>query len=363
MAELLKNFYTEAFFDAFIDVLKKYYPDFQGDKFKTAIFDNNWKDKELKQRMRHISQTLHLYLPVEYVQALEILKSTSRNFQGFEYFFFPDYVELYGMGNFQHSMSALEVFTQYSSSEFAVRPFIKKCPEQMMEQMQQWAKSDNHHHRRLASEGCRPRLPWAMALPEFKYDPQAVLKILQQLKNDPSEYVRRSVANNLNDIAKDNPQQVIKLAKLWLAEHANSPDKNTFRLVKHACRSLLKQGNREVLGLFGYTAPKHIIIKEFKLQKSLAMGEVFYFSFVIKTNAQQLGKLRIEYGLDFMKKNGKQARKIFKISESDYTGQTKVVTKHHSFKKISTRKYYPGLHGIAIIINGQELACESFILN
>ena len=170
------------------------------------IFDNNWKDKALKQRMKHISASLHHYLPMQYSDAIQILMKSSSKFRGFQYMFFPGFVERYGLNQYETSIQALEHFTKHSSSEFAVRPFITKYNHKMMAQMEVWAESDNHPIRRLASEGCRPRLPWATALPEFKQDPAPILPILEKLKNDESEYVRRSVANNLNDISKDHPQ-------------------------------------------------------------------------------------------------------------------------------------------------------------
>ncbi|EDN66091.1 DNA alkylation repair enzyme [Beggiatoa sp. PS] len=272
--------------------------------------------------------------------------------------FFPCYVELYGLNEYEDSILALEYFTEFSSSEFAVRPFIKKYNRRMMVQMEKWAESSNHHVRRLASEGCRPRLPWAMALPEFKENPAPVLKILEKLKDDDSEYVRRSVANNLNDISKDNPLILIDVAQKWLGKNPNMD-----RLVKHACRSLLKQGQPKILELFGFVKPDHISIEAFKIQESVNMGENLEFSFILKTQQGKLGKLRIEYAVDFLKNNGKLSRKLFKISESDYSGSKKVITKHHSFKNISTRKYYTGIHGLAVIVNGKELAKGDFGLS
>ena len=227
----------------------------------------------------------------------------------------------------------------------------------MMEQMEKWAESDNHHIRRLASEGCRPRLPWAIALPEFKKNPEAVLKIINKLIYDDSEYVRRSVANNLNDISKDNPDIVINIAKEYLGKN-----KNTDKLIKHACRTLLKQGNSEVLKLFGYTEPDHITIKNFKIQKSVSIGNPLEFSFNLISSNSHLGKIRIEYAIDFLIKNGKHSRKIFKISEVESLGKKKKVKKQHSFKLITTRTYYQGTHGLSIIVNGQELIKNSFKL-
>ena len=358
MPEPLRNLYNEELIVSLSHKLKANYGKFDSDRFRKSIFSEDWNQKGLKERMMHIAVTLHKFLPSDYRKSIKILKPVSSHFKGFEYMFFPGYVELYGLDRYEESISALEHFTEFSSSEFAVRPFIKKYNNRMMKQMEIWAESSNHHIRRLASEGCRPRLPWAMALSEFKKKPDPALKVLEKLKNDESEYVRRSVANNLNDISKDNPCILVDVAKRWIGKN-----KDTDKLVKHACRTLLKQGNPEILGMFGIVKPSHISIEQFVVQKSAKIGENLAFSFILKTDKCKLGKLRIEYAIDFMKSNGKLSRKLFKVSESDYSGQNKVVTKHHSFKYISTRKYYTGIHGLAVIVNGQELANDNFVLN
>lgn len=357
MPEPLKQLYNKALIDSLCNQIEQIYAKFDSTQFKKTIFDEAWQQKELKQRMRHISEVLHKYLPSHYKTALEILKPVSSHFKGFQYMFFPDYVELYGLKNYQASISALEHFTPFSSSEFAVRPFIKKYQSKMMAQMEKWAQSDNYHIRRLASEGCRPRLPWAMALPEFKQNPEPIFKILAHLMEDESEYVRRSVANNLNDISKDNPQGVIEVAKKWLGKNTA-----TDWLLKHACRSLLKQGQTEVLTLFGFQAPNHVNIINFKVQESVSIGEKLAFSFTLKTTARKLGKLRIEYAIYFVRLNGKTSNKVFKISESYYVVTKKEFLKYHSFKIISTRKYYPGSHKLSIIVNGEQIATSSFEL-
>jgi len=357
MPEPLKNLFNEELINSLSNGIKETYAKFDSKSFRKSVFNKEWDDKELKERMKHISITLNKFLPNDYSTAIKILKKTSLRSSGFENMFFSGYVELYGLDEYEISISALKHFTIDSSSEFAVRPFIKKYPDKMMAQMEKWAESENFHVRRLASEGCRPRLPWAMALPEFKKNPNPVLKILKKLKNDESEYVRRSVANNLNDISKDNPQLVVDIATKWLGEN-----RDTDRLVKHACRTLLKQGHPKILDLFGLVKPDHISMEDFRVQKSVNMGEYLEFSFILNTQQRKLGKIRIEYGIDFMKKNGKLSRKLFKISESDYSLQKKEITKRHSFRKISTRKYYPGIHGLAVIVNGHEMVIDKFVL-
>jgi 3-methyladenine DNA glycosylase AlkC len=357
MPEPLKNLYSEDFVSSLACFLKSACNKFVTEDFQKGVFDSDWSQKELKARMNHIAVMLHKFLPGSYRENIKILKPVSSHFNGLQHMVFPAYVELYGMEDFGTSMSALEHFTSSSSSEFAIRPFIKQSPNKAMQQMETWAESPDHHVRRLATEGCRPRLPWAMALPRFKNDPHPVIKILEKLKDDESDYVRRSVANNLNDISKDNPEMVIAIAKDWLGK-----DPETDWVVKHACRSLLKQGEPELMAVFGFEEPGHISIQDFTVQDIVGIGEKLKFSFKLQTQQESLGKLRIEYAIDFMKHNGLQKRKVFKISESGNSSQKKEICREHSFKLISTRKYYPGTHGIAVIINGHELIDDAFQL-
>jgi len=357
MPEPLKNIYDVKFIRQLTAELKKSYPKFDSKGFESHVFNDSWAEMELKQRMRHISQNLKVFIPKNYAQSLKVLKPAATKFGGFESMFFPDYVELYGMDDFERSMDALEHFTQYSSSEFAIRPFIKKYPKETMKQMNLWAKSDNYHVRRLASEGCRPRLPWAMALPEFKRDPKLVLKVINKLKNDKSEYVRRSVANNLNDISKDNPDIVIETANKWMGK---SPE--TDWIVRHACRTMLKAGQSEVLQLFGFSHPSHIFVEDLKLNAQVKFDGELGFSFSLKSKKGDLKKLRIEYAIYFVKANNRQSRKVFKICEGEYAQPEKTISRIFSFKPITTRKYYSGEHAIAIIVNGLEMEKVNFSL-
>ncbi|WP_430520550.1 DNA alkylation repair protein [Aliivibrio sp.] len=357
MPEPLKNLYNGELIAVLCEQVSHEYKDFDSDGFTQYVFDNQWELKELKERMAHISEALYTFLPSDYRSKLAVLKAISPKFSGFEYMFFPGFVELYGLDDYEPSIAALAHFTEHSSSEFAVRPFIVKYPKEMMAQMELWADSSNHHVRRLASEGCRPRLPWAMALPLFKKDSSAVVPILEKLKNDESEYVRRSVANNLNDIAKDSPDVVIHLAQQWIGD-----SKETDWLVKHGCRTLLKQGQPDIMSLFGFENPKHIEINNFKVPESVNVGEKITFSFTLQSLNKKLGRLRVEYAINHLKKNGSHTRKVFKLSESENNAKRKEISKSHSFKKISTRVYYAGIHGVAIIINGHEVAYHEFQL-
>ena len=360
MTEALKNLYTRSLIDDLCLSISPWYKNFDGQSFSRQVFDRDWKDRELKQRMRHITFCLNSHLPADYRKTISILKPVSAKYQGFEYMFFQDYVECYGLDDFDTSIDAMEHFTKFASAEFAVRAFILQDQARMMEQMNAWALSDNHHVRRLASEGCRPRLPWAISLPAFKKEPKPVLRVIKKLMFDDSEYVRRSVANNLNDISKDNPHLVIDWAKRYLGK-----DRNTERLIKHACRTLLKQGDQTTLSLFGFTDPSHLHISQFTLEPRVRFGNRLPFTFSLScknNNTSSIGMCRLEFAIDFVKANGSLSRKVFKISEGDYAGAEKQVSRYFSFKDISTRKYYTGKHQLTIIINGVQMATETFEL-
>ncbi|MBH6949585.1 DNA alkylation repair protein [Clostridioides difficile] len=349
MPELLKNMYNrESLYEVAV-AIQSVYNSFKVDEFIKSTMDETWNNLELKARCRKISMSLGMYLPEDYKEALSILEKSVTGF--YFAFFFPDFVEVYGQDdiNWDLSISALERNTEYWSSEFAVRAFIIKDEERMMAQMRKWSKHKNEHIRRLASEGCRPQLPWGQAISKFKKDPTPVLPILEQLKTDTSTYVQKSVANNLNDISKTHPDLVISIAKDWYGKN-----KSTNWIVKHGCRTLLKKGNRDILALFGYDDTTSINIQDFTLETtSISIGENLTFSF--KILAKKATKTRLEYGIDYMKSNGKRNRKIFKISEvSLKENEKKSYMKKHSFADVSVRRHYPGIHSITIIINGVE---------
>jgi len=358
MPEPLKDRYDAVYLNRLVEELSRHAPRFPRKRMLQYVFDEEWEQRELKQRMRHITHALHEFLPKDYGAALTVLEQTAPSFGGFEAMFFPDFVEVYGQADWERSLAALEHFTKFSSSEFAVRPFIVHDQPRMLRQLKLWAASPDLHVRRLASEGSRPRLPWAMALPAFKKNPTPVLPILKRLKADPSEYVRRSVANHLNDISKDHPEIVISLAEQWLA---GKPE--TRWIVKHGCRTLLKQGDPRTLALFGYRKPEHLSIRNFQLRPAvISMGEQIAFEFELVSHKTELGQIRMEYAVEFVRQKGTPARKVFKISEGVYPERSRQYRSRHSFKPITTRNYYPGTHRLAIIVNGQQLDQVEFEL-
>ncbi len=363
MAEALKNMFSRKFLETFAGEFSAVYEPFDKRKFLGSVFDAEWEIKELKQRMRHITVCLHNCLPGGYKRNTGILMKAVKNFSGFLSMVFPDYVEVYGLDDPETSVAALELFTQHGSSEFAVRPFIIRYPGIMIPVFSKWAVHKNHHVRRLASEGMRPRLPWAIALPAFKKDPAEVIKVISLLKNDESDYVRRSVANCLNDISKDNPEIALKTAKSWYGNNCN-----TDRIVKHAMRGLLKKGNSEALGIFGFSKSK-VKLREIELSSTrIKRGGELTFSFILETGKNPLknspaGNLRVEYSIDFITSTGRKIRKIFLIKEFSPNDQTIYrLKKRQSFKDLTTRKHFKGKHTLSIHVNGKVLAEKLFYL-
>lgn len=364
MPELLKDRYFN--YDSLHDMasrIKAVYPPFQADDFLGGIMDETWDQAELKARMRKVTVNLGKYLPADYEQAIGILDKVIAGyplgFCDYGLMCFPDFVEVFGQEEryFDLSIGALERYTPLSSSEFAVRPFLIKDEGRMMKQMALWAGHENEHVRRLASEGCRPALPWGQALISFKKDPSPVLAVLELLKADPSLYVRKSVANNLNDISKTHPDLVVKIAKEWYGK-----DARTDWIVKHGCRTLLKKGNKEVLDLFGVADAACVDVHSFVLSApSVSIGEDMTFQFEI--SASKATKVRLEYRVDYVKANGKRSQKIFQISQiSLKPNQTKAYRKIHSFADLSSRKHYPGIHSITLIVNGAPRGTLDFEL-
>lgn len=359
MPEPLKAMYNEEFLRGFGEKIQSVYNPFDITRFIATVMNNAWDELELKARIRRISETLGAYLPSEYEEALAVLFAIDKDCVGFPYLFFPDFVEVYGQAeeHWELSMQALERFTPKSSAEFAVRSFLLRDPERMMTQMMVWATHSDEHVRRLASEGSRPRLPWGQALPMFKQNPAPVLPVLELLKADPSLYVRKSVANNLNDIAKDNPSVVLETVSRWKGEHPH-----TDWIVRHGCRSLIRKSEPEVMALFGYAEPvgetsltsyASLVVEPSKL----SIGDNCELRYELHIREGDSAHIRIEYGIDFVKSGGRTSRKSFLLSDKTVLGGSRLTgTRRHRWANLTTRRHYPGLHRIVLLVNGREVA-------
>lgn len=365
MASPLKDLYSPLFYSRLSDSLTEVLPGFNKKAFTKQIYSAAFDNMELKERMRHTVKTLHNFMPVDFKEGITIIKNLITLLRkkgigedGLAHMFLPDYIEVYGIDDYETSIDALEFTTQFVSCEFAVRPFLIKYHEPMMAQMLAWSLHENHKVRRLASEGSRPRLPWAMAVPALKKDVALILPVLENLKNDPSEYVRRSVANNLNDIAKDFPEVVLDIATRW-----TGTSKETDAIIKHGSRTLLKQGHTEILAHYGLHT-KGIELSNFKvLTPNICIGDRVEFTFTVANTNTAEQKIRLEYAIFYPMKNSKFSKKVYKISERIFSPkETSTINRKQKFIPITTRVFYAGLHKIALIVNGEEKATGEFEL-
>jgi 3-methyladenine DNA glycosylase AlkC len=222
-----------------------------------------------------------------------------------------------------------------------------------------WTQDPSDHVRRLASEGSRPRLPWGLRLQSLVQDPSPTLPILLALQDDPSDYVRRSVANHLNDIAKDHPDVVVQ----WVQQHLPKASKERAALLKHASRSLIKDGNAPMLSLWG--AGKALQgSTALKLGPGkLAVGDALEIEVSLRSSAKSAQKLVVDYVVHHVKANGSTSPKVFKgwVLTLE-AGEKVLLRKQHSFKPITTRRYHAGQHRISLQINGQTMAEADFAL-
>lgn len=324
---------------------------------------------ELKARVHHLIAVLHRHYDLPFKKLSKHLQdlpsvwdrgSAADNKAGFAAWPLIDYVAAHGLQHPKEALQTLEKLTPMFSAEFAIRPFIQQHTDITYATLLNWCEHPSEHVRRLASEGSRPRLPWGMRLPQFIHNPEPLRAILEKLKADESLYVRRSVANNLNDISKDNPEWMIDLCRNWLTDsHAH-----TNWIVKHALRSLVKAGDERVFPLLGYAAVPDVTASEIKLDKKrVAMGSAINFSCAI-TAGSQAQSLVVDYVVYFMKANGKLAAKVFKLKNIVLrANESVVIAKSYSFRLITTRRYYSGEHKLAIQVNGKEVARTDFYVS
>jgi 3-methyladenine DNA glycosylase AlkC len=375
--EPFKNFINQQVVEGIAQHFHQHYPAFNRDDFIVSAMDN-FESLALKARTERITQTMVTYLPDDFEQSAKILlaslgaplvdelssgKTDEQGIAGWGVLSLTYYVALCGLKRGQEhvdlSLSLLKEMTKRLTAEFDIRFFLQQYPEQTLSTLTDWLTDENRHVRRLISEGTRPKLPWGMHLPLFIQDPTPVIALLEHLKDDQEEYVRRSVANNLNDIAKDHPDLVADIAKNWLVDA--SPER--VKLVKHACRTLVKNGHQKTLTALGY-GKANIKNVELKLStKTLNFGEAITLALSFQSSAKVDQPLMIDYVVHHQKANGKTSPKVFKWRIAQLAANKKFTgTKKHAIKKITTRVYYPGTHKIDIMINGSMVASSEFEL-
>lgn len=349
--------------------IREVYPAFDVDGYAAEV-ERRIPGKELKDRVLVLAEGLRDRLPADYVEAVGILTSIlgpelaeGEGMFNVSWFLMPvaRFVEEWGLDHPEVSLDALEEITKRHTGEYAIRPFIERHYDLTMKRVAQWSYDSSHNVRRLASEGTRPRLPWARTLKRFVDDPAPVLDILEPMRSDPSEYVRKSVANNLNDISKDNPGTALATARRWSRE---SPTPQTRWIVRHGLRTLVKKGDPEALAILGVTGGEHIRVSALRLTpRTVMLGETVTIQVDLENTDRRPHSVAVDYVVHHVRRNGRSTPKVFKLTTLDIgPGERRTLLKPHQLKQVNVRQYYPGEHVVDIQVNGQVLATERFEL-
>jgi 3-methyladenine DNA glycosylase AlkC len=370
--EPFKNNISAELISCFADHLEKHLASFNRNQFESAIVDE--LDRlELKERAQLIADQLHSVLPTDHKTRHRILldmlhpledagngmQSDGQGIRGWGMMPLCAVVGQHGLETFDESMDVLKQMTSRFSSELDVRYFLLADQERALEIMTGWISDTNRHVRRLVSEGTRPRLPWAMQLPRLIADPSPVLPLLEKLRDDKEEYVRRSVANHLNDISKDHPDLVADLTQRWM----RGADKNRKKLLRHACRTLIKHGHPVALDAFGFSKPE-IELNALSIRAPVVeFGQTLDFSVQLRSTGNVPQSLVIDYLLHFKKHNGQLSAKVFKWTTVSVAPKATIdLQRNHAIRSISTRKYYEGEQALSLRINGEDYGYKTFNL-
>lgn len=359
MAEPLKNYYGPDVPARIARMITEVDSSFDQNAFLTDALDG-YQTLELTPRAWQIAHALGRHLPQDYERAIEILiaslgpKLEAAELTGMDVFvYLPHvfFVAKFGVDHFEASMHAQYELTQRFTAEYSIRVFLERYPRQTLARLREWAFDANVHVRRLVTEGTRPRLPWAPRLRAFQDDPRPVLELLELLKDDPELLVRRSVANNLNDIGKDNPAALIETCRRWMKDA--TPDRSW--LVRHALRSAVKRGDPEALEILGFLPSTGVEVHDIRIAPAVAsIGDSVTFTVDLSNEGSITMPLLLELRVHFVKANGRSSPKVFALKELQLQPHGSVrLTKTISLAQHTTRTHYPGEHRIEVLVNGR----------
>lgn len=358
-APALKEMFNEARYREIARVVGSVHPRFDQKRFLDLTLPG-LDPLALLQRLRRATEALRATLSDSYLKALAILRKVAPQWgDGFTSLVLPDFVGLYGRDHFDESLDALQYFTRFGSSEFAIREFLRLDFDRTLRTMVKWAADPNEHVRRLASEGSRPRLPWSFKLRELIADPTPTAPILEKLKADPSLYVRKSVANHLNDITKDHPAWVLDRVEGW-----DLSVTHTAWIAKRALRSLIKAGDRRALAVIGAGTRAEVVVESFRVSpRRIVLGEDIELELKLCSTARKPQRLVIDYAIHYVKKSSVASRKVFKWKEITL-GPEEIFTvaKKQTVRDFTTRKHHAGKHLVELMVNGEVLAEGAFEL-
>jgi 3-methyladenine DNA glycosylase AlkC len=359
--------------------LQRAWPGFDRTRFE-ALANSGLDALELKARMLQLAEALRANLPGDFHTACTVLEaslapplpldakgepvglSTAEamgGLSGWVIWSMGEFVAQHGQHDVPRSLACLHALTQRSTAEFAIRPFIQAHPETVWPVLARWARDPSAHVRRLVSEGSRPRLPWGLRLQALVADPSPALPLLRRLQDDPSSYVRRSVANHLNDIAKDHPALVAG----WVKDHLIEASPERSALLRHASRSLIKQGHAPTLAAWGLASGLSGWATLTLSAAKVAVGDSIGLHVVLQSTAREPQPLEIDYAVHHVRANGSISPKVFKGWKLTLApGEERALDKRHSLRPVTTRTLYPGFHRIELRVNGQTLADAAFEL-
>ena len=357
--KLLKDIFDEQRFELIAKDVAAVWRPFDVERF-LAVGLHGHAQLSLLQRLRRVSIALRETLPPDYPEALDILfKLATRIEAGFVSLFLPDFAGQYGQKYFELSMHALKTFTKLGSAEFAVREFLRSDLASTLRVMRDWSLDEDEHVRRLASEGSRPRLPWSFKLQAIIDDPGLTYPILTNLAQDPSLYVRKSVANHLNDVSKDHPEWLLDTLAKWPRDHPHS-----IWIAKRAVRTLIKAGHPDALSQVGASDEVAVDVLRFDVSPTaLSLGDQVTLSVELQSRSEQSQRLVVDYRIHYVKKAGNTSLKVFKMKELTLEPDGCVsLTRRQLIKDFTTRTHYCGVHLVELMVNGKCLAQSRFEL-
>lgn len=366
MAEPLKEMFNQAAVEWLAGRLAAASPDFPRAKFTRAILAD-LPALELIARVERIAVEMRRHLPEDFRKAVKIVakalgdpppQGDGTDFGSFRVLPCHRFVALAGLAHASHALAYFRDATRHFSGEFDIRPFIQRNQKNVLAELCRWTSDADWRVRRLASEGSRPRLPWGLRLHALVAEPGPLLPILEALRDDKVDAVRRSVANSLNDIAKDHPDRAVEILASWRAEPSRTA------LIRHALRHLVKQGHAGALAMMGADPAVNFAIDDMKLSaRRVAIGGKIGIALTLRNAGRKRSLAIVDYAVHHLGARGDLRPKVFKWKQLELApGQTVPLARPHSLKPVTTRRYYPGAHKIDIRVNGRILAEAAFTL-
>ncbi len=376
MAEPFKNLLSPELVRASSTALTRAWPAFERKRFERMAL-NGLDALEMKARAMQIADALEAVLPQDFGAACNVIEAAlappieiegvsaqrdvaTQGLAGWIVWPLGEFVARRGTRHPERALRSLHALTQRLTAEWAIRPLIVAHPKRVFDTLLTWTRDPSQHVRRLASEGSRPRLPWGLQLKSLIADPSPTLPILEALQDDESGYVRRSVANHLNDIAKDHPQLVVD----WVRRHLPGASPERRALLSHASRTLIKQGDAGMLALWGAGSAFEGRCTLKATPQRVAVGDSIQLTLTLHSASNADQALLIDYAVHHVKASGGTSAKVFKGWKLRLAaGESRTLVKQHSFKAVTTRRYHAGPHAIEATINGSVAATAKVTLS